>query len=140
MPDTIRRPKIQIIMKKKKMASLFVYQALSALLTWANKNKNRGFFIVLCDKEKTHVAFQNIDKVSCEGAVTIGSDPELAGAFEMIEVGVDATSKDCSKDDPKWIETANALSFDEKTWRWIGFDFEDEQPFQYNKATAPQRK
>ena len=121
-------------MKKKKMASLFVYQALSALLTWANKNKNRGFFIVLCDKEKTHVAFQNIDKVSCEGAVTIGSDPELAAAFEAIEVGVDATSEEFVKD-PKWLETANALSFDEKTWRWVGFDFEDEQPFQYNKAT-----
>ena len=125
-------------MKKKKMASLFVYQALSALLTWANKNKNRGFFIVLCDKEKTHVAFQNIDKVSCEGAVTIGSDPELAAAFEAIEVGVDATSEDLFKD-PKSLEIANALSFNEKTWRWVGFDFEDEQPFQYNKATAPKR-
>ena len=120
-------------MAKKKLASPFVYGTFHSLLLWASQNKKRGFFIALCDDDKTHVAFQNLIKVSSDAAATIGCDPELCAAFETIRVGVDIASEDCSKD-PEWMKVCNELPIDEDTWRWIGFDFKNEQPFQYEQT------
>ena len=120
-------------MSKKKLASPFVYGTMSSLLYWASQNKKRGFFIALCDDECTHVAFQNLEKLSIDAAATIGCDPELCAAFESIEVGVDAASEDCLKD-PEWMKVCNELPVEEETWRWIGFDFKNEKPFQYKQT------
>ena len=122
-------------MKKKKLASPFVYGTISALLKWASQNKKRGFFIALCDDDKTHVAFQNLNKVSTDASAVIGCDPELVAAFEAIEVGVDCTSEDFLKD-PEWMKICNELPIDDETWRWIGFDYKDEQTYQYDKHTT----
>lgn len=125
-------------MPKKKITSLFVYQAICSLLTWAGKNKKRGFFIALCDGDKTHVAFRNLNKVSADASAVIGCNPELAAAFESIEVGVDCASEDCLKD-PEWMKICNNLHIDEQTWRWVGFDFKEELSFQYVKRTEQQK-
>ena len=101
----------------KKIINLFIYRAIDLLLRWADNHQNRAFFIILCDKHLTHVAFQNIDKVSCDAAVMIGADPELAAAWENIGIGVEFTSKDCYQD-PKWLEAANQLPFDSTSFRW----------------------
>lgn len=119
-------------MEKKKLASPFVYGAISSLLTWASQNKKRGFFIALCDDDKTHVAFQNLNKVSADGSAVIGSNPQLAAAFEVIEVGVNFSSENCMND-PEWMKSCNELPIDDETWRWIGFDYEDGQEFMYEK-------
>ena len=124
-------------MSKKKLASPFVYGTLSSLLFWASQNKKRGFFIALCDEDNTHVAFQNLIKVSSDAAATIGCDPELCAAFESIEVGVDIASDDSSKD-PEWMKVCNEMPIDEESWRWIGFDFKEGRTFQY-KQTAPKK-
>ena len=100
---------------------------------WASQNKKRGFFIALCEDECTHVAFQNLNKVSTDAAATIGCNPELCAAFESIEVGVNIASDNCSKD-PEWMKVCNELPIDEETWRWIGFDFKDGRPFQYKQT------
>ena len=121
-------------MPKKKLASPFVYGTLSSLLMWASQNKKRGFFLALCDEDNTHVAFQNLIKVSSDASATIGCDPELCAAFETIEVGVDCASEDMLKD-PKFMKICNELPIDEETWRWIGFDFKDGRPFQYEQKT-----
>ena len=125
-------------MEKKKIASPYVYGTISTLLKWASQNKKRGFFIALCDDDKTHVAFQNLEKVSTDASAVIGCDPELAAAFETIEVGVDCTSEDFLKD-PKWMKICSELPIDDETWRWIGFDYKDEQTYQYDKHTIHPR-
>lgn len=125
-------------MPKKKLASPFVYGTFSSLLTWASQNKERGFFIALCDNDKTHVAFRNLNKVSADASATIGCDPELAAAFETIGVGVDIASEKLLED-PDFVKICNELPVDEETWRWIGFDFKEGQAFQYNKQTVQQK-
>ena len=107
---------------KRKIINLFIYRTIDILLRWADNHKNRAFFIILCDKHHTHVAFQNLDKLTCDAASTIGCEPELAAAWETIGVGVDACSQDLFKD-PKWIEAANQLPHDTTSWRWKTFDF-----------------
>ena len=125
-------------MPKKKLASPFVYGTFSSLLTWASQNKKRGFFLALCDGDKTHVAFRNLDKVSADGSAVIGCDPELAAAFETIEVGVNIASEKMLED-PEFVKICNKLPIDEVTWRWIGFDFKEGQPFMYEKQTAKKK-
>ena len=125
-------------MPKKKLASPFVYGTFSSLLTWASQNKKRGFFLALCDGDKTHVAFRNLDKVSADGSAVIGCDPELAAAFETIEVGVNIASEKMLED-PDFVKICNELPIDEETWRWIGFDFKEGQPFMYEKQTAKKK-
>lgn len=121
-------------MEKKKIASPYVYGTISALLQWASHNKKRGFFIALCDDDKTHVAFQNLDKVSTDASAVIGCDPELVAAFESIGVGVNCTSQDYLND-KEWMKMCNELPIDDETWRWIGFDYKDEQQYKYEKRT-----
>ena len=125
-------------MPKKKFASPFVYGAISSLLTWANQNKKRGFFLALCDGDKTHVAFRNLDKVSTDASAAIGCDPELCAAFETIEVGVNIASEKLLED-PEFVKICNELPIDEETWRWIGFDFKDGHAFQYDKQTVQKK-
>ena len=121
-------------MEKNKLASPYVYGTISTLLRWASQNKNRGFFIALCDDDKTHVAFQNLEKVSTDASAVIGCDPELVAALEAIEVGVDCASQEYLND-PEWMKICNDLPIDDETWRWIGFDYKDEQSYQYDKHT-----
>lgn len=125
-------------MPKKKLASPYVYGVISSLLTWASQNKKRGFFLALCDGDKTHVAFRNLNKVSADGSATIGCDPELCAAFETIEVGVNIASEKLLED-PDFVKICNELPIDEETWRWVGFDFKEGQSFQYNKQTAKKK-
>ncbi|MBR6065646.1 MAG: hypothetical protein IKP57_04400 [Paludibacteraceae bacterium] len=119
-------------MEKKIIASPYVYGTISTLLKWASQNKKRGFFIALCDDDKTHVAFQNLNKVSTDASAVIGCDPELVAAFESIGVGVSCASEDFLKN-PKWMKICNELPIDDETWRWIGFDYKDEKAYQYDK-------
>ena len=100
----------------------FIYRAIEILLRWQNSNKNRAFFIVLCNKNQTHVAYKNIEKLTVDAPPTIGCDPELAAAWESIGVGVDICSQDLEKD-PQWLETANNLPQDTTSWRWKCFDY-----------------
>ena len=125
-------------MPKKKLASPFVYGTFCSLLTWASQNKERGFFIALCDGNNTHVAFRNLNKVSADASATIGCDPELCAAFETIEVGVNCTSEDFLND-PKWMKICNELPINDETWRWIGFDFKEGQSYMYEKQTVQQK-
>ena len=125
-------------MPKKKLASPFVYGTFSSLLTWASQNKKRGFFIVLCDGDKTHVAFRNLNKVSIDGSAVIGCNPELTAAFESIEVGVDCASEDFFND-PEWMKICNDLPIDDETWRWIGFDHNDVQEYMYEKTNRREK-
>ena len=122
-------------MAKKKLASPFVYGTICSLLTWASQSKKRGFFIALCDGDKTHVAFRNLDKVSADGAALIGCNPELAAAFASIQVGVNCSSEDFLND-PEWMKICNELPINEVTWRWIGFDYEKRREYIYEKRTA----
>lgn len=121
-------------MPKKKLASPFVYGTLSSLLTWASQNKNRGFFIALCDGDKTHVAFRNLDKVSADGSAFIGCNPELCAAFESIKIGVDCASEDFIND-PEWMKICNELPVDDKTRRWFEFDYRKGKEYMYIKQT-----
>lgn len=125
-------------MPKKKFASPFVYGTFHSLLEWASQNKKRGFFLALCDGDKTHVAFRNLNKVSVDASATIGCDPELCAAFESIQVGVNCASEDFLND-PKWMKICNELPIDDETWRWIGYDYKQEQPFMYKKQTVQQK-
>lgn len=125
-------------MPKKKLASPFVYGTLSSLLTWARQNKERGFFIALCDGEKTHVAFRNLDKVSADGSALIGCNPELCAAFESIQVGVNCASEDFIND-PEWMKTCNELPIDDETWRWFEFDYKKGEEYMYELQTAKKK-
>jgi len=125
-------------MAKKELASPFVYGAICSLLTWASQNKKRGLFIALCDGDKTHVAFQNLNKVSADGSAVIGCNPELTAAFESIQVGVNCSSEDFLND-PEWMKICNELPIDDETWRWIGFDYEEGQEYMYEKRTAKKK-
>ena len=121
---------------KKKITNLFIYHPIDFLLRWANHHENRAFFIVLCDKYHTHVAFQNLDKLTCDGAATIGCEPELAAAWETIGVGVDACSEDLFKD-PDWNAAANQLPHDSTSWRWKTFDFKHNTAGEYHERKSP---
>lgn len=121
-------------MPKKKLTNSFIYWTFSSLLTWASQNKKRGFFLALCDGDKTHVAFRNLNKVSADASATIGGDPELCAAFETIEVGVNIASEKLLED-PDFVKICNELPIDEETWRWVGFDFKEGLPFMYEKQT-----
>jgi len=125
-------------MAKIKFASPFVYGTISSLLIWARQNKKRGFFIALCDDDKTHVAFRNLDKVSVDGSVVIGCNPELCAAFESIQVGVNCASEDFLND-TEWMKICNELPINDETWRWIGFDYKDGKEFMYEKQTAEKK-
>jgi len=119
-------------MAKKKLASPFVYGTICSLLNWASQNKERGFFIALCEGDKTHVAFRNLEKVSADGSAVIGCNPELNAAFESIQVGVNCSSDDYVND-PEWMKICNDLTFDDETWRWIAFDYKEEREYVYEK-------
>ena len=116
--------------KKSKIINLFIYRTIELLLNWANHHKNRAFFIAICNKHHTHVAFQNLDKLSIDASVSIGSDPELAAAWETLGVGVDACSRDMFKD-PKWQETCQNFPIDSTSWRWKCFDYKRKQAGEY---------
>ena len=121
-------------MPKKKLASPFVYGTFSSLLTWASQNKERGFFLALCDGNYTHVAFLNLNKVSADASATIGCDPELYAAFETIEVGVNIASEKLLED-PDFVKICNKLPVDDETWRWIAFDYKEGREYIYEKQT-----
>ena len=119
----------------------FAYLVNNALLNWASdgNTKNRGFFIILCDGQKTHVAFRNLMKVSCDGSAMIGCDPDLAAAFETIQVSAEAATSDSCEDDA-FIKAMNELPFDEETWRWISYDYKKEQSSIYLEQTKSRKE
>ena len=116
---------------KSNIFDLFIYRMIERLLNWANKGKERGFFIMICNKEQTHVAFRNLNKVMVDGSVTVGCDPELSAAWETLGVGADASSRDFY-DDPKWMKAAHEISLaDSDCWRWKGYDYKKDKPFEF---------
>ena len=114
---------------KRKIINLFINHTIDILLRWADNHKNRAFFIILIDKQQTHVAFQNLEKLTCDAA-SIGCEPELAAAWESIGVGVDFCKED-KFNDPKWIEAANQLPQDATSWRWKTFDYKHNTAGEY---------
>ena len=117
----------------KKFFDLFIYRTIEILLRWQNNNKKRAFFIVFCNKQKVHVAFKNIEKLTVDAAPVIGCDPELVAAWESIGVGVDVCSQNMVKD-PKWLEDANNLPQDNTSWRWKCFDYKDNGAGEYKSS------
>ena len=105
-----------------KIKSLFVHRCIETLLDWCSRKKERAFLVVICDKEETHFAFRNIEKLSCDGACAIGSSPEGAAMWENMQVGVDAMTDGMNKY-PEWLEAVQKLPFDNKSWTWGFMDF-----------------
>ena len=62
---------------------------IQPLLTWAGEDEDTFFFIVIGNKYMTDVAWSNTEKLSVDGACTIGNIPEAASAFLDISTGVD---------------------------------------------------
>ena len=62
---------------------------IQPLLTWAGEDEDTFFFIVIGNKYMTDVAWSNTEKLSIDGACTIGNIPEAASAFLDISTGVD---------------------------------------------------
>lgn len=114
------------------VGSTFAYQAVQTLLEWARQNKQRGVFVVICDKQKTNVAFCNLNKMMLDGSVTIGNDPDLYAAWETLGLGVDFCADENAKD-PEWLKAVNDLPVDAETWRWKGFDYKKEHSFSFSR-------
>jgi hypothetical protein len=38
--------------------------------------------------------------------------------------------------DKEWMKMCNELPIDDETWRWIGFDYKDEQSYRFEKRTV----
>ena len=117
----------------KKFFDLFINRTIENLLRWQNNNKKRAFFIVICNKNNTHVAYKNIEKLTIDAATIIGCDPELEAAWESIGVGVDFFSQDMAKD-PKWLEAANKLPHDTTSWRWKCYDCKNNVTGEYKSS------
>lgn len=72
-----------------KTTNTFFAHIIAPLLTWAGGDEDTFFFIVIGNKYMTDVAWSNTEKLSIDGACTIGNIPEAASAFLDIYTGVD---------------------------------------------------
>ena len=114
----------------KKIKSIFVHRCIETLLDWCSRGKDRAFLVVICDKDVTHFAFQNLEKLSSDGACAIGCTPEGAAMWETLQVGVDAMTDGMEKD-PEWLKAVQKLPCDNKSWTWEFMDFKKNQGGMY---------
>lgn len=118
-------------MAKKSFKSKAINAVISAivrtLFAWAKEwSDDAFFFLVVGDKTCTHVAWQNTEDLSCDGALAISEKVEIAGAFQDLAGSVDLLIDDQLKDETFRKEYEQTAPSKDKSG-WHSFSFDDEE-------------
>ena len=116
-----------------KASDAFIKFVILPLFQWATDNKEAFFFIIIGDQYNTDVAWANSDKLICDGALAVSSNPLSAGVMCSIADCVQILTEDELKD-PEYnkIYQDSSPSSDDHEWISIGDPF----PNDHHPTTA----
>lgn len=85
---------------KSKAINAVISAIVRTLLGWAEEwGNNAYFFLIIGDKNCSDVAWYNTEDLNCNGAFTVSSFPQSAGAFQDLAVSCDILMENHLKDE-----------------------------------------